>query len=116
MSPVQATSTVSDGHSSADQTPNRQFFFLSARFRAIRVGHSFLSKRRVKFEVMFCSHGFSGLRDLLSILSYLITRKSTLENFRMVVLSAVPNPNRKLGVITSFQGLRSRDSTDPIAD
>jgi hypothetical protein len=54
------------------KTPNRQFFL--ARFRALRVDDSFLeisAKSSLVRRYVFCSHGFSGLQDLLSIeLSY----------------------------------------------
>jgi hypothetical protein len=61
--------TVSDGHLIGRLKHQTVSFFL-ARFRAVRVGHSFLqisAKSSLVRSYVFCSHGFSGLQDLLSI-------------------------------------------------
>jgi hypothetical protein len=93
---------------SADQTPNRQFFcravsrmHVSSKFR-----QSLESSSKLCFLLSWLfSYGIYYLYWVI-----LWTRKSTLENFRMVVVGS-PKPQ----IVIFSWSLRSRDSTDLIS-
>jgi hypothetical protein len=111
MSPMCNLKRSPDGHLIGRPKTKPSVFF-SRGFA--RVEHTFLEKVSLVRSYVFCSHGFSGLQDLLSIeLSY--ERKATLENFRMVVLSAVPNSNRNFGEFAIEGFNRSHRGTEVIS-